>query len=237
MLAFALLAAAIAGRGRGAASAGLVAAAGLLWSTASYFVARSHPSQVVNLGPMLAAALLLALRAPSLAPAVLPRQAAAAVLVAFVAGPFAFELGLYNLAVQVPEPARIDALRPRVEPSLQALIDRAGLRAGDPVAYVGREPLSTLMPVWRDAAGHQVTESPLWLPLAPAAQLGPLTPARRDEYLDRFGRSWPDGGWLVEADRTPDFDMAGVHAWLSRHYRTTETLSGDGWRLTRYARR
>ena len=110
------------------------------------------------------------------------------------------------------------------------------MRAGDPVAYVGDEPFSTLMPVWRDPAGRQVRESPLWLPLVPTAQLSLLPPDRRLVYLDRFSRSWPEGGWLVEADR-PDTDVAWLHAWLPSHYRRTESVSAGGWRITRYGRR
>jgi hypothetical protein len=216
--------------------AGLVAAVGLVWSTASYFVGRSHAAQVIVLAPMFAAGLLVALRTPALASTVVPRQVIAAVLAALLVGPLGFGLGWYNFAHRVPDPARIDAVRPRVDASLQALIDQAGLRAGEPVAYVGNEPLSALMPVWRDAAGRQVTESPLWLPLAPVSQLALLPSDRRLVYLDRFSRSWPDGGWLVEAN-DPDVDVSWLHTWLSDRYAVAGTFSGQGWRLTRYEHR
>jgi hypothetical protein len=80
-----------------------------------------------------------------------------------------------------------------------------------------------------------VATSPLWLPLAPAAQLSLLSADRRVVYLDRFSRSWPDGGWLVEAQR-PDIDISWLHAWLPSHYHATETVSAGGWRITRYRR-
>jgi hypothetical protein len=121
-----------------------------------------------------------------------------------------------------------------VEPSLQAVIDQAGMRASDPVVYVGSERAPGLMAVWRDAGGRQVTESPLWLPLAPTEELGLLAPPeRRLVYLDRFSRSQRTGGWLVESDH-PDFDVSWLDAWISQHYRALDTFSGGGWRLTHY---
>jgi hypothetical protein len=236
VLGFAMVVAAVAA-GRGASwagMAGLVAAGGLLWSTASYFVSRSHPSNMVNLSPMLVAALLLALRTPALAAAVMPRQMGGAVLTALLVGPLAWEVGMYHYVRVPPAPGGIVALRPRVAPSLQALIDQAGMRAGDPVVYVGSERAPGLMAVWRDAAGRQVTESPLWLPLAPTEELGLLAPPeRRLVYLDRFSRSRRTGGWLVESDH-PDFDVSWLDAWISQHYRAVDAFSGGGWRLTHY---
>jgi len=231
VLAVGLVAAALGGR-RAGADAGLVAAAGLLWATASYFVSRSHPSQVTNLGPLLVSGLLLATRLPG-RPRVLPRQAAAAVVAAFLVGPLAYELGIRNYVVRTPQPARVDALRPRADPFLQALIDRAGLRPGDPVVFVGSEQVPALPPVWRGPDGREVTESRLWLPLAPAEELGGLPVERRLTYLERFRRSSPGGGWVLEADR-PDFDVSWLDGWLSQRYRPVETLTGSGWRLTRY---
>jgi hypothetical protein len=235
LLTFATILAAVA-TSRGAGAAGLIAAAGLVWSTGSYFVSRGYPAVVEYLSPMVVSGLLLSVRIPRRAASMLPRQVAAAVLAVFMLGPLSFEPALSRYVRTPPAPTRIDALRPHVASSLQELIDRSDMRAGEPVAYVGDEPASILMPVWRDPGGRQVTESPLWLPLAPAGQLGLLPADRRLVYLDRFSRSWPDGGWLVEADRPSD-EVSWLHAWLPRHYQVTETVSGGGWRLTRYGHR
>jgi hypothetical protein len=235
VLAFAMIVAAAAG-GRRVEAAALVAAGGLLWSTSSNFVSRSLPQNVENLAPIVAAGLLLPVRALSRASSTLPRQAAGAVLAAFLLGPLNFEPALREYTLTPPAPAGIEALRPHVAPALQALIDRAGIRAAEPVVYVGNEPFSALMPVWHDATGQTVAESPLWLPLAPPAQLSLLPRDRRLAYLDRFSRSWPDGGWLVEAER-PDADVSWLHAWLPSHYRPARTVSAGGWRITRYRRR
>jgi hypothetical protein len=235
LLAFATILAALVATSRGAGAAGLIAAAGLVWSTGSYFVLKGFPSTVEYLSPMLASGLLLSVRMPERAASMLPRQVAAAVLAVFLLGPLSFEGALSRYVRTPPAPTRIDALRPHVASSLQELIDRSDMRAGEPVAYLGDQPASILMPVWRDPGGRQVTESPLWLPLAPAAQLSLLPADRRLVYLDRFSRSWPDGGWLVEAEGPSD-DVSWLHGWLPRHYRVTETVSGGGWRLTRYGR-
>jgi hypothetical protein len=222
---------------RGPLRATSLAAAGMLWSTGSYFVGRSHPSNAINLMPMVVAAILALMRLQLPLPGpVAVRHLAAAVLAMLLAGSLAYEYGVVRFAATPPTPvSQIDSLRPRVSPALQALLSRSRIRRDEPLVYMGDEADgSPLMPVWQDSAGAPVLEPRLWLP-APG-QLSVLPIGRRSEYLQRSQSRFPNGGWLIEADH-PDLDVGWLDAWLDGHYQRGETLSGGGWHLTHYEAR
>jgi hypothetical protein len=217
------------------ASVVLVATAALIYSTSSYFVGRSYPSNVWNLAPQvciaLAVTLALAGRHPRGDPMpALLRLAAAPVLIIFLLGALGNRAALVDwVARPQRDITHIDTALPATDPSLQALLD-AHVHPGDRIAYLAADTdpvLSTHL--YTDT--EQPNGAPLWLPLVPFSMVNVLPPLRRVTYLERFIAGHPEGGWLIE--RTgPQSQEEWVIQVIEAHFRQGPTYSNADFQLT-----
>jgi hypothetical protein len=207
------------------------AAGGVVWATASYFVSRAHPNNLMNLSPILTASVLPMLRLNRSSPvAAGARLLMAPILVVIFVGGWAYEWGSVHFIIDPPRDVlQIDLLRPQVQPDLQTAMDRAGVSPHDAIAYVGPEVLSTYMPVWIHD-GRRVEESRVWLGASPVEELGLLPANRRDSHLGL----WPaEAGWLIDYhDHT--IDSAWLSEWIRCGYAQVRSVTVGSWTVTLY---
>jgi len=215
------------------------------WSTATYFVARPHPNNVMNLAPILVMSIAMMITVLRLCPPVggwagLVRAAWVPVLTMLLVCTVgsATPTRNYLLSIFSTQPGRDDVTRllPVMPPQAQALLLSAHIRSDDPVAFLSCDELSGMMPVWRGSDGPVVYTPRAWTALYPALDLYPLPEARREEYVARFKAATPSGGWLVECLPAPAF-LSWAHGALERTYRPQEVFNDGPWRATHYVAR
>jgi hypothetical protein len=208
------------------------------FATASYFMAsRSHPNNVINISLFVCMPLLLLYSLTNermhshylndLFKLVIP-----VVVLLLVAPPLADATALraYVHPAGLPPWRTLDI--PRVEASLQNLVDRAAVKPDDRIILLSDSTLSTVMPPWRSSAGGGIVEdSAPWLPVAPLPQIDLLSPSDRDVFLKRYARR--AGGWLIVARRMEEPVWLG--RYISAHYVTVTSFQGTDWTATRYA--
>jgi hypothetical protein len=172
-------------RRRDFASLGGVAAAwGVMWSTASYYVARSHPNNATNLLPIaitcMAALMLIARK--RLSDQAADTMTAGAALISIVLIVFFGELpNALDAALQSGSWTNdVAAGMPAADESLSRLLARNEVRDGDPVAFLA----FTGAPFVR--VDGYVVSRPSLIPAIPSILIDALPPERRREYLDRF---------------------------------------------------
>jgi hypothetical protein len=235
----------------------IVPAFALFWATASYFVSRSHPNNVLNLVPLWLSALLASFFAADEArPEVRVLRAAAVplmtgILLAAFSDPAALRGHLASLLAS-RDPAGIDRLLPTPDGELKGLLDRAGVGADDGVAFFW--PVLFERPMGADGTP---TLARLWLPVAPAPELSTLGRERQNLYVRRFlDRESPAEaqGWLLESK---EFDLPGLKSRPLVYYgdnplinprasglidellldhRVDKVVDSEHWRLTRFVR-
>ncbi len=236
----------------------IVPAFAVFWSTASYFVSRSHDNNVLNLIPLWLSALLAAFYAAGdeARPSVRVLRAAAVPLMAGVlltafSDPGNLRAHLASLAAP-RDLSAIDRALPAAGGEMEALLNRAGVRPSDGVAFVWPYLLER-----RDGAGPAPRLARFWLPLAPASEFSLLSPERRRLYVRRFlDREGPaaEEGWILEPkefDRPELRDRpvvylgvdpllnpraSGLEAELLVDHRVDGRFESENWRLTRYRR-
>ncbi|HEY8839742.1 MAG TPA: hypothetical protein VIO80_03680 [Candidatus Dormibacteraeota bacterium] len=218
------------------ASIVLVATAALIYSTSSYFVGRSHPNNVWNLAPQIciALAVTLALADRHLPEDPLPRLlrlVAAPVLIIFLLGALGDRAAVMDWVTRPQDDiAHIDTALKATDPSLQTLLAEHA-HPGDRIAYLAAGSDPVLSPhLYTDIV--QPNGAPLWLPLAPFAEINILPRARGVLYLERFIAKHPEGGWLIEPTGPRPQDGAWVLNVIAAHFTPGPTYSNGKFQLT-----
>jgi hypothetical protein len=238
------------------AIAGLIAGSwGAVWSSASYYVGRSHPNNATNLTPIALtglARMLLVARERLGDAAVLPQCAAAAFIAVVLTIPL-LKPALAVAAVRrwtdgyVSDAAR---LFPRPEPQLESIMRLSGVRADDPMVFLGA--VAAPMSIGNIDGRTVYATPPALIPAIPSIVLNAMPEPRRREYLDRYMTDQPaPGGWLLHARGAADarIGMYGdkpqlIHEqdWLvireiARYYVPVAGYHNDRWELVRLVRR
>jgi hypothetical protein len=218
------------------ASVALVVTAAMIYATGSYFVGRTHPNNVWNLAPeiciAMAVTLALAGRDWRRDPVpILLRLAYAPIFIVLLTGTLGDRAAVEDY-VSRPQLAlnRIDAALSPTDPSLQTLLD-ANVHAGDRIVYVCDSSfiVDPVLSPHLNANTEQSNGAPHWLPLAPYNEAAILTPTRRAEYLERFIKRHPEGGWLIECiGAEPEWVTQEIQA----HFTPGPTYANADYRLT-----
>jgi hypothetical protein len=237
-VALATVAVEIVRRGRGLRGLGLVAGAlGAVWATSSYYVGRSHDVNTTNLTPIFclgaAVALLLLARLRSAGRvAALVQTSLVPFLTLVLAVPFTNESSLRRVWGECRKgyTRHVDRWRPVMDGALLDGWRQAGVRPGDPIAFLDLLPLPP-----RAAGGRRIEAGyPAWLPTVPFPLLMPLPGDRCRVYMERFTARAPRSGWVVLAKR-PDLALP---PWfmeqLARTHRPVRTVENSDWQLTWY---
>jgi hypothetical protein len=225
------------------------AALGLAWgawatvfSTASYFVHRSHNSIAINLLPLAFAGLAAALVVvreygrPNVGALV-----CAALLPVFATAPLLTLVDPSKLPRVAEQLARgyvadVDALLPD-RGGVKKIVSDAGLTIDDPIAYLDWTPYGNMLPPvsLMSPAGPQLVATPrAWLP-TPVVLFIPLSQSRATVYLERWVARRPGGGWLLEPQQGPDRVAFGwLVQWINGRYRPVRTVETKLWRLTKF---
>ena len=236
------------------ALAGVAAAWGVMWSTASYYVARSHPNNATNVFPIalacLAALMLIARRRlPAAAPIVLAIGTAftsVALIILFGNIPGAIHAARNSAAVGTD----VSPLLPIGDASLRALLLRNDPAGRVPAAFLW----STAAPLVEERHGDRIAyrTRPSLIPSIPAVLIDALPPARQREYLDRFlADTRPPEGFLVRYRGPWDARLGFAHQSLKsladqdritigeilRFYRVAGIDQEQSWELVRLRRR
>lgn len=240
-------------RRRPAGAVGLATGAwGAVWATSSYFVVRSEPSLVINLSPVVCAAVASALHLDRKAEAGDRRRTPARLaLIPVLAVILALPFGNPRFLADWARAARrgyvrsVDRMLPRMDPDLKGLLDRAGVRDDDPVCYVDRActgfgppiPFLNAMPV-RAAGADARWVNRAWLPTLPFSLFLPLTEDQGLIYFRRFTERSRLSGWLIEPKAGGlTATLLWFHAAVSRTHNPTTTFESDLWKLTWYERK
>jgi hypothetical protein len=221
------------------------------WITASYFVGRSHSSNVSNLFPIGVAVLavaLIAIRSETTKPAAFLVRA---LCVPLLAVPLTVTYGQTITLIRsdlTPSIPVVESRLPVIDPQLHALLLRVHVGPASRVVlldtpvtesdYAYSAP-QTELPVWRVTnAGSSTTLFPhAWLPIYPLDLLVPLAPERRTVYLNRFVEQARLGGWLIDRLARPYQRMAWLQTVLKRHFDEVKSKRSGGWRVTEFAYR
>jgi hypothetical protein len=185
----------------------MLPAFGVLWSTASYFVSRSHDNNVLNLIPLWLISLLACFfSADEAAPAVRVLRAGAlplmtgVLLVAF-SDPSTLKTYLASLK-DSRLPSRVDLLVSPNGAEIEALLKKAEVGPDDGVVAI--------WPFLLQRPGVEPALPRLWLPIAPATEFSLLSLERQRVYVRRFlEREGPAAasGWNLEPKQ---FDRAEI---------------------------
>ncbi|HWS73237.1 MAG TPA: hypothetical protein VN605_14075 [Thermoanaerobaculia bacterium] len=234
--------------------AGVAAAWGVMWSTASYYVARSHPNNATNVFPIaitcLAALMLIARRRlPAAAPVVL------AIGTAFTSVVLIILFG--NLPGAIHAARNSGALRtdvsrelPLGDEWLKRLLLRNDASGRMPVAFLW----ITAAPLVEEHVGGRVVHRtrPSLIPAIPSILIDAIPAARQREYLDRFmAETGPAEALLVRYRGPWDLRLGFSHPSLRsladqdqltigeilRFYHVTSVDQEQYWELFRLQRR
>ncbi|HEX8143156.1 MAG TPA: hypothetical protein VF553_11215 [Pyrinomonadaceae bacterium] len=219
----------------------IIGAAGGLWATSSYFVSRSHPNNVHNLGAIfcgamgLALYLLLSRERRDEWWAMLVKASLVPLLTIVLVSVFANKGAVTELLfAQQASYVQIERLIPISDPGLDNLLNSAEIKPDAPLVYVGPNEV-LILSAWTFVQGDQrevLTTYKSWLPV-PVYSLGPLPEERRKVYMSRFASRIGAGGWLIEHKR-PEPLFPWFSEYLKLHYTPGRTFENDAWRLTWY---
>jgi hypothetical protein len=216
-------------------------AAGLAgWAVSSYYVARSSPSIIMFLAPVLIPAVLAALpraREPALGARAL---SAIALTAALLAVPVLFgwrarsELLHSLLGPQRP----VSSMVPWHAPPAGPMLEELGRAHGEPIVYLDeRLPDES----WPAELRTLALQTPPWLPIVPDQLVWPLPPDVRTIYIRRWAQRQPRVGWLVVPLRprvtSPGLSVVSgdeVIGALAGTHRVTTDVTGEWYRLIRF---
>ena len=207
----------------------LYASCATVWVTSSYFISRSADSNVTNiLTPVVLAiaGVLYVLdreRSRDLGARAI-RLALVAPLTVIIAITLGNGPALSALvgAIRAGYTLNIPGARIMLSPGALALLAEAHVAPSDPLVYDGDE----LMPEWPGARATTIP-SLRWYPANPSILLGPISPARRDVYADRFIQRHPLSGWYFRAHGSATCEIS-----TEQRYITTKRFSNADWDLS-----
>lgn len=214
-----------------------LAAFGAVWSTASYFVARSHTNNAMILNPVEVTAFAVLWFAWTLPGARLPAMIRWIVVIWMTTLLFEAMYAPVRLRPVVTamwtDPG--EAVASRLPPQSQSLVDllsEAGVGPEDRLVYLNRDvPLPFGARVGQGADGTDLASRP-WLPIIPVAGVEPLAHERRDEYIARFAARHPGAGWYVVPKAQVN---VGDTLWLKEAVeadtRPTRVFQNPEWRV------
>jgi hypothetical protein len=218
----------------------ITGAGGALWATASYFVSRSHPNNIHNLGAVLCGAMGLVLY-------LLARERRDEWWASLVKASFVPILTIVLVAVFANKPAvtdylfapqasyvQIERLIPISDPGIDNLLNSAGVKPDSPLVYIGPNEV-LILSAWTLTEGDRkevLTTYRSWLPV-PVYSLAPLPESRRKVYMERFASRTGAGGWLIEFKMDKPL-FPWFSEYLKLHYTPGRTFENDNWRLTWY---
>jgi len=196
--------------GRLAAAAVVIAACGMEWSTASYFVVRSHPNNVLNILAVavfaLGIALLVAAREQLAAPLLaVVRTSVAPIFIVTIGLSFSASGGFahYVLPFGPATPQHLSDSFIEATPQSVGLFQRAGMTPSSPLIY-GSDSLARVWP------GYRTVMPTVWVPAYPPAILNPLGPERALVYINRFVDRRPMDGYILTYTDGPTDDATYV---------------------------
>jgi len=222
------------GLGHAALSAAWAAWA-IVFGTASYFVGRSHPSNVTNLAPMMIIAFTLVYHAVRRSGAFGGwlhelRIAALPLAGSFLVATLANWSGLvtyFNSLNLTGWPAH---QAPATDPQLLDLMRIAQFKPADDL--ISRDVILPAAQATDNGVVPLAGVGDPWLPVYPTALLDPLSLEQRAKYVNRFTDRVASSGWLLK-DKTADQPDAGT--WLEddleRSFRLTKVFENEHWRL------
>ena len=218
----------------------IVGAGGAFWATASYFVSRSHPNNVHNLGAVFCGAIGLALYLLSRERkgdwwAQLIKVGLVPILTIVLVSVFANKHAVtdYLFAPQASY-VQTERLIPISDPGIDSLLNSAGVKPDSPLVYVGPNEV-LILSAWTFTEGDRsevLTTYRSWLPV-PVYSLAPLPEERRKVYMSRFANHFGTGGWLIEFKMDKPL-FPWFSEYLKLHYTPGRTIENDNWRLTWY---
>ncbi len=225
------------------ALAPILGAFGLIWSTGSYFVGRSHPIIPTNLVPEMCTAIGVLLylfnrygKADKWS--FLIKSSLAPFLIIIVTLVFNDWDALVEYAQTFSgyETQIIKAL-PHAAPELNSLFDKAQVKITDPIIDATSVDL---LPVWdftqADGTRQPVLTNQTWMPASPPSLFIPIAPARWDVYLKRYIERNQPGGWLVvRKNKEKDDSLFQPDHWLFPRllsfYHLTEVFENEAFQL------
>ena len=211
-----------------AASPLTLALTGATWALASYYVGNCNDVTVTNLLGVLVIVLAIlgdvALRQPAEHWSTVVRLGVGSLLAVALATDLLARRWLNPAALSASSYlAPVSHKRSWVDERLIALLRDAGMRDGDPVAF-----LFLLDP------GQGLDWTP-WLPFGSLVSLMPIYPSRQAEYVARrLARAEPPVAWMVEQLR--DGPPSHLREAVAARYRAADVLERAEWRVTRFER-
>lgn len=213
---------------------------GALWATASYFVSRSHPNNIHNLGAVFCGVMglvlyLLARERRNDWWASLVKASFVPILTIVLVAVFANKHAVtdYLFAPQASY-VQTERLIPISDPGIDNLLNSAGVKPDTPLVYVGPNEV-LILSAWTFNEGDRkevLTTYRSWLPV-PVYSLAPLPEERRMVYMSRFANRTGTGGWLIEYKMDKPL-FPWFSEFLKLHYTPGRTVENDHWRLTWY---
>lgn len=205
------------------------AAWGAFWSVSTYYVARSHPNNISNLGPILLLVIGLfihVVKAGDLRGLVRPW---AWIVVSTWMGAMLWLVATNTMA------ARRQLTEYQVTPGVDRLLPGQA-EFGQMLAQCQRtqsEPFSAIGINDFACVPIELTTSHLnWLPLRSLPLYGPLSLERREYYLDAYhGRAMP--GWLLAPLKMED-GLSWLFDYIDARYTVTSYLRNDSWQAWHY---
>lgn len=124
---------------------------------------------------------------------------------------------------------------PHVDPSLQDLMQQAGITPADAIFYGGGQWGET-MPVWVPQSGPPVIVSKQWL-AGPLSTMAFREDDRKQTFLQRAADRQLQGGWLIERQQKDDLIYA-VGPWFFAQIHSAfvpaAIATNNEWQLVRY---
>jgi hypothetical protein len=224
-----------------------------MWSVTSYFVSRSHPNNAAVLAPVFCVVIgltlyLLATHRQTGWWATLVKLSFVPVLTILLTATFgnASFLGLYLSSPKLIYERNIETHLPLIDPSLQELLNSAGVKTDDPIVYSAVrvkaiEPLAdglshdhgVLMPAWPIDNGQQLISTyKAWLPTTPFVLFAPLPEERRQTYMKRFTARTRLSGWLIQNRKeAPYTSSQWFYNQITRTHTPAKVFENNDWQV------
>jgi len=222
------------------------------WSTASYFVGRSHPSNVTNLFPLAVVTIAVALyldrkSRPETSSHNILRIMSIPVLTVAITIAFG-HVANFRAEFKPGSPVYASNLAnrlPPMDPALGSLLLTAHITSRDRIflfddSTTAQDRLysapETGLPVWTwpTATGHGTYQPDAWLPAYPLDLVVPLRHDRVCTYMARFAAHTNFSGWLIDRTARPYTSVPWFARILRALYRPQEHLQRGHWRLIKF---